>query len=74
MASLVSYFRHALVVLAVCTFGGHLSVRYWDALDGEPHVTTPRHGARPNRASGGVAEGRSATAPEARFGARDLLI
>ena len=50
--------------------------RHWDALDGGPHVTgpTPRRGARPNRDSGGVAEGRSATAPEARFGARDLLI
>ena len=44
--------------------------RHWDALDGGPHVTgpTPRRGARPNRDSGGVAEGRSATAPEARFG------
>ena len=65
---LVSYFRHALVVLAVCTFGGHLSMRYWDAFDGEPHVTTARHGARPNWASGAVAEGRFNWTPEARFG------
>ena len=58
----------------MCTFGGHLSMRYWDAFDGEPHVTTARH-ARARIGLQGPSPKADLIGPlKPDLGARDLLI